>query len=165
SPEEDANAASRAVIDEGKARAAGRQRHPVDLHSGDASRHPARVLDRDLVAGRVVPKRDLEMAPGARNAWIEVEDCPPQAESEQPLDPGSVHPRCGPGIPGPSAAAHVGGLGIDVGGRHIGLHLVSMYPARVLARLIGFKIEKSSLALSPSPSAAKAITAQMAACV
>src|SRR5437763_6694232 len=128
SPEEDANAASRAVIDEGKARAAGRQRHPVDLHSGDASRHPARVLDRDLVAGRVVPKRDLEMAPGARNAWIEVEDRPPQAESEQPLDPGSVHPRCGPGIPGPYAAAHVGGLGIDVGGRHLGLHLVSMYP-------------------------------------
>ena len=38
-------------------------------------------------------------------------------------------------------------------------------PARVLARLIGFRIEKSSLALSPSPSAAKAITAQMAACV
>src|SRR5207247_7259396 len=89
SPEEDANAASRAVIDEGKARAAGRQRHPVDLHSGDASRHPARVLDRDLVAGRVVPKRDLEMATGARNGWIEVEDCPPQAESVPPLDPGS----------------------------------------------------------------------------
>src|SRR5439155_16904655 len=92
-------------------------------------------LDRDLVAGRVVPKRDLEMAPGARNAWIEAEDCPPQAESEQPLEPGSVHPRCGPGIPGPSATAHVGRLGIDVGGRHIGLHLVSMYP-RTCARAV-----------------------------
>jgi hypothetical protein len=67
SPEEAANAPSRAVIDEGKARAAGPQRRPVDLHGGDASRHAARVLDRDLVARRVVSERDLEASPRARN--------------------------------------------------------------------------------------------------
>ena len=76
SPEEDANAPSRAVIDEGKARAAGPQKRPVDLHGGDASRHAARVLDRDLVARRVVSERDLEASSRARNTWIEAEDRP-----------------------------------------------------------------------------------------
>lgn len=129
----------------------------IDLDSGDAPRNPAGVLDRDLIARRVVAERDRETPPRARDAGIEMQHRAPQPEPEEPLDPGPVHPAGRARIPRPSTTADVRVL--------YGSTLYRWTPARVLARLFGIKIEKSSFALSPSPSAAKAITDQMAAWV
>lgn len=74
SAEGDADTVRRAVTGEGEARAARRQKTSIDLDSGDAARHPAGVLDRDLVARRVIAERDLEARPRARDAGIEMEN-------------------------------------------------------------------------------------------
>src|SRR5207247_10654994 len=52
---------------------------------------------------------------------------------EEPFDPGAVHPAGGARVPGPSSAADVRVLGVDVGRGDIGLHLVAI-DARARAR-------------------------------
>ena len=49
-----------------------------------------------------------------------------QAEAEDPLDAGAVHPARRPRVPRPAAAPHVRRHGVDVGGGDVGLDLVAM---------------------------------------
>src|SRR5438093_466193 len=114
-----------AVVSE-RDRRATRERRAVELDARYPARHAAGVLDRDLVVRRVVAKADFEAAPGARDARVEVKRAAPDAESQDPLDAGAMHPAGGARVPGPAATAHVRWFGVDIGRRHIGLHLVAV---------------------------------------
>src|SRR5688500_19374557 len=73
-----------------------------------------------------MPEDDLVARPGARDAGIDPEPGAAQAEAQDPLDAGLVHPTRRPRVPGPAAAADVGRLGVDVGGHDVRLDLVAM---------------------------------------
>src|SRR5436309_14177449 len=113
-----------AVVGERDRRTA-RERRAVELDARYSARHAAGVLDRDLIARRVVAEAELEAGPGARDARVEVKRAAPDAEAQDPLDAGAMHPARGARVPGPAAAAHVRWLGVDVGRHHVRLHLVA----------------------------------------
>src|SRR5207244_12891391 len=123
--DDDAHPVRRAVVSERDRRAA-RKRRAVELDARYPTRHAAGVLDRDLVVGRVVAEADLEAAPGAWDARVEVKRAAPDAEAQDPLDAGAMHPAGGARVPGPAATAHVRRFGVDIGRRHVGLHLVAV---------------------------------------
>src|SRR5436309_14191237 len=114
-----------AVVGERDRRTA-RERRAVELDARYSARHAAGVLDRDLIARRVVAEVNLEATPGARDARVEVKRATPDAEAQDPLDAGAMHPARGARVPGPAATAHVRWFGVDIGRRHIGLHLVAV---------------------------------------
>src|SRR5437870_1383162 len=125
SAEHDAHPVRRAVVSERDRRAA-RKRRAVELDARYPTRHTAGVLDRDLVVGRVVAEAELDAARGAADARVEVKRAAPDAEAQDPLDAGAMHPAGGARVPGPAATAHVRWFGVDIGRRHIGLHLVAV---------------------------------------
>src|SRR5690242_1690136 len=75
-PEDDTDTVCLAVARQGDAAARDGEGSAVDFYARDAPGHPVRILDPDLVARRVVPERDLEVIPRARDAGIEMEDRP-----------------------------------------------------------------------------------------
>src|SRR5262249_59315979 len=83
-------------------------------------------LDCYLVARRVIAERDLEAAPRARDARIQVEEVAAQAEPENPLDADAIHPARRPGVPGPPATTDVGRRRVDVSGGDLRLHPVTI---------------------------------------
>src|SRR5215471_13127147 len=100
----------------------------VELDTRDAFARAARVFDRELVPRRVIAKGHGVTRPGVRDARIQVQRGATQAETEDGLDAGTVHPSRRAGVPGPAAAPDVRSLGVDVRGGDVRLDFVSMEP-------------------------------------
>jgi hypothetical protein len=73
-PEDDTNVVRFAVAHQWDASGRGGQETPIHFYCRDATRHPVRILDPDLIARRVISEGDLEAAPRAGNARVEVEN-------------------------------------------------------------------------------------------
>src|SRR5450432_1362604 len=99
------------------------QRHAVEFRSDDTMSHAARVLDPYVIAGRVVSELYFEARPCFGYAGIQEQRHALQAKPEDPFEARSVHPPGRPGVPSPSAAADMGGRGIEVGASDVGLDL------------------------------------------
>src|SRR5262245_24277348 len=87
-----------------------------------------RVLDADLVARRVVAKRDGKTRPAPRDARVDEERGPAEPEAQQPLDAGPIHPPGRARVPGPAPAPRMRRFGVDVAGDHVGLDPIAIEP-------------------------------------
>src|SRR5664279_3374073 len=126
--EDDPDLVRMAVVGERDRGAGARQDSAVQFDRCHPATDSLRVLDDDLVLGRVITEVDLVARPGAGNAGIEQEGRSPQSESEDPLDAGLVHPSRRSGVPGPTAAADVRRFRVDVSRHDVRLDLVTLDP-------------------------------------
>src|SRR4029453_6253174 len=67
-PQDGAHSMRRAIRAQREAHATGLEPTTIDLDLGDSPRHPTGVLHRDLIPRPVIPERDFEAPPRARNA-------------------------------------------------------------------------------------------------
>ncbi len=68
---------------------------------------------------------DRHVGPGLRDAWIDEQRVAASGKSKDALDPGAVHPACGPRVPGPAATSFVRRCRIDIGRDDVRLDLVA----------------------------------------
>ena len=87
---------------------------------------------------------------------------PRRVRPSMALEADAVHPARRAGVPGPAAAADVRRVRVDVRRDHVGLGLVALDARRrVRVWLMGFSMWNISIASSPLPRRASAITVQM----
>src|SRR4029453_5149971 len=115
----------RAVVGQGHERSS-RERAPVEADPGDAPADALRILDADPVDAAAVSIGDLEAFPRSGDAGIDAQGGALLAEPENPFQACAVEPARRPGVPGPSPAADVGRLRIDVRGYGVRLPLVAV---------------------------------------
>src|SRR5262245_27659306 len=145
SAEPDTYLVSRSIVDEGQPGLPRRRGRAIDLDARDPARHAVRILDPHLVEGCVIAERDREALPGARNARVDEERRPAQAEAQKPLDARPIHPARRARVPGPAASPRVRVLGVHVAGDHVGLDPIAIEPG-ARARVVDGVQEREELA-------------------
>ena len=124
---------------------ASRDRSTVQGEARDAPHDAMGILDDQSVAGRVIAKEDLESRPCPRNARVHVQCLAAQAKPEDGFHSRAIHPAGRSGVPGPTAAARVRPLRVDVAGHHVRLDLVPV-EARARARVVDRIQDREELA-------------------
>src|ERR1700678_1321943 len=96
----------RAVIDNAQSQGSLRDFNPVHLGEANTPTDPGRIVDRNLVLHGLTANRHLESRPAFRNAGVKMQVSAVDAQPEDALDPGALHPPRRAGVPRPTAASN-----------------------------------------------------------
>ena len=96
---------------------------------------PGRIVDRDFILRGLTANRHLERRPTFGNAGVEMQESAADAQPENALYAGALHPTRRARVPRPAAPPDMGRACIDVGRDDIGLHFVAMH-VRAGSRMI-----------------------------
>jgi hypothetical protein len=94
-------------------------------HAADVRATAAQIAHVDVVKRVAVAVMDVERFPLRRYSWLDLQAIHFQPQSEQGFGHQAVHPPGRAGVPGPSAAADVLRVCVNVGGDDVWLYLVT----------------------------------------
>src|SRR5271168_5389144 len=96
------------VIDNGQSQGALHDFNPVHLSEANSPTEPGGIVDHDFISRRLTANRHLERSPAFGNAGVEMQESAADAQPQNALDAGALHPTGRARVPRPAATSDMG---------------------------------------------------------